>query len=411
MANAGSGRRKRRVKAGKEHLERLIAVKKFLSNDGRGLNSDELTLAYENVFPTLSPSEEDTKLREGRMMDENAVSTELGPDMWEKYVWLVSDMNFLDAGKRLHNKDPQLERHLWDVSYRTNLMGMPLETRQLALVHSLPEYRARGLEEAKKDCLQSIRERLGERVTSGLEASLLDWDGMLVDHLRYRIAQIGGTSSTSQKYLQERLGDISTKEERKNVSRIVDDVIKLSQASDKNRLVPIAVTEGDYIHPEMKARAHKLYVEKLFRSERRKLRRSGGKASPQYNCAPFLVKGLCLIDRLRTADGMAPIEKVTREVTDFLPWFDTIIAYHQQTNRVNNPLLFVSRALQAEFLTEMHREAVYYQMARDTAVTSLGDVLARRFNSARQKYAGQVMDLGVKVGGPITVSTEKSAKR
>lgn len=375
-----------RAKPNEQQLAAMTAGKVFLATRDRRLTPEELRLIYNSVYPKATLTDADRRLQQGEVMLAEAVSRDLGADMQATYDYLVQQMHLHSVGDRPHNVYFDLSRHLWDTGYRVRLMGLSLPLRQLALIHSLPEHKARGLAEAK-DIVAAMKKQFGAEVAEGLER-LTDWDSILVDHLSYTIERIGlNGSSSSPEYLKKRLEKISEKNERQSVAGTLEDVLKLSSQSNK-RLVP-AELAGNLVCPEVKARLHKKYVAALGESETERLKKSS-----DYSNEPLVVKGLCLIDRLRTADGVVQVEKVTREAADFLPCLDIVLRYMQGKGRFNNVLEFVAAALKTELLTELDQRATHVGSMRDTYFARFADLFRRRLDRAREQYGNVATGMG-----------------
>lgn len=378
--------------ASEHHLAAMNAGRMFLSRTNTPITQDEMRFVYQNVYPRAQLTEADQKLQRRQVMAAEAVSAELGLDMQSSYEWLVENAGFQNAGDRPHNTYTDLPRHLWDTAYRAQLMGLKLPDRQLALMHSLPEYKARGLTEARR-FISAVKTEFGEDIASGLEL-LADWGGILVDHLRYRVEQIGDSGrlkseSSSLEYLKRRLEAISRKEEKTQVEATLERVLRLHGAKD--RLVPLELADN-LIYPEAKARLHRAHVDSLATAAIAQTKKQGQTQS--YATTSLVVKGLCLIDRLRTADGAAQTEKVTRETADFLPRLDAAVSYLHGKKSVNNPLEFVTAALKTEFLMELEQRTAQARSMRDTRFRTVADLLEERLVEATRLYGGVAKAMG-----------------
>ncbi len=370
-----------RVIAGEQNVAVMNEWRGLLTDPKKPLNPGGLRFVYQNVYPKTVLTEADQRLQRGQVMSAEAVASELGADMQPIYDYLVGKVHFLKVGNRPHNAYADLSRHLWDTAYRAQLMGLPLSQRQLALIHSLPEYVARGLVEARR-FVAAIRGNFGENVADGLER-LTDWDGILVDHLRYFVERIGSNgNSGSLENLKKRLAKISTKDERGRVVETLEDVLKLpaSSAGSNRRLIPLELADSP-IYPEAKARLHAVYVDRLVETS-------------DYDGTSLVVKSLCLIDRLRTVDGVVQVEKITRETADFLPRLDEMLELLHRHKTVNNVLEFVAAALKTEFLIELDQRAAQARGMRDTRFASFTDLLGSRLASARQRYGSTAAEMG-----------------
>ena len=371
---------------GQESLESMVnnAIA-ILQINGRWLNADELQLVYKGVFPRITePTRWDRRLQRRGTMPKAAVAEELGPDMQETYDFLVREMNFLDVGTRPHNSYKDLSRHLWDTAYRAHIMNLPQEIRQIALTHSLLEYKARGLKEARL-ILNELRKGFGSYIADSV-SNLTFWDGILLDHLSYQMRKSGQNGQ----YLHRTLSRISKVAERGNVVQTLGIVAKLATTSNK-RIIPAEIVEGDTMYRETRARLHRDYIQGMYESSRAMV-----EGNQTYGNPLLLVKALCLIDRLRTVDEKVEVERMTREAMDFLPYLDRMVGLLQNSGLVNNPLAFVNATLKTELLMELEQRTSEVRSRRDTTFASFAELLGSRSSEAGVLYGGVAQQMGYK---------------
>jgi len=372
------------IQPGQSPLELLLI-------SDRWLNTDELKLVYQGVFPRIAkPSKWDLMLQRRQAMPQKAVEEELGRDMQETYKCLVEEQNFLDVGARPHNQYVDLSRHLWDTAYRAGVMGLGLEIRQIALMHSLLDYKARGLEEAKT-LFNNLKNKFGYEVASGIEM-LTFWDAILLDHLAYTTNKNGGFKAREYDGLLITLQKISKGYDSTNVRTVLGEVTKLAFNS-KKRVIPAELTEGDLVYREARARLNRGYSERLYLASRQALEHSY-QNSKKYDNRIMVVEALCIIDKLRTADGITQVERITREALDFLPYLDRMLNLLQHSDIINNNMALVTVALKAELLIELYQKTSEAGSRRDTAFRSYASLLDGRLSTARKQYDDIAQQMG-----------------
>lgn len=367
------------------------AVRELLLTSDRWINTDELKLVYQGVFPRVAEqSRWDLRLQRRERMPQKAVDEELGNDMRATYQHLVEEQNLLNSGTRPHNGYVDLPTHLWDTAYRAWVMGLDLETRQTALMHSLLDYKARGLEEARM-ILHSLRNQFGHDVASGID-TLTFWDAILLDHLAHSMNKIGGVKARENGGYLTTLQKISRGYERANVKTVLGEVATLAPNS-KKRVIPTELTEGDLVYREARARLHRGYSEKLYSASRQALEDPDQKGE-NYDNPIMVVEALCLIDKLRTADGINQVERITRESLDFLPHLGNMLNLLQNSNIINNNLALVTAALKAELLTELDQRTSEARGRRDNTFGSYASLLETRLLIARKQYGDVAQQMG-----------------
>ncbi|MBI2522776.1 hypothetical protein HYW19_00130 [Candidatus Woesearchaeota archaeon] len=305
------------------------------------------------------------------------------------YDYLANEGGFLDIGKRPHNPYSGLPMHLWDTAYRAWAMGLDLETRQIALMHSLLEYKARGLEEARK-MFRNLEQVFSKNVVEGIEA-LTFWDAILLDHLQHTTRRIGiGARAESYNY-EKILARISKNSERHNVAAAIQDAANLKLDS-KKRIIPLELTDGDPIYKEARAMLHRMYAERVYQISREILESRYG-SGQAYDNRILTIEALCIIDKLRTVDGRSEVERVTREAFDFLPHLDAMQSLLRNSDIFNNPLALAIAALKTELLIELDQRASEAKNRRDTTFAVYADLLGERLLAAGRLYgdvAGQM---------------------
>ncbi|MBI2137243.1 hypothetical protein HYU12_01855 [Candidatus Woesearchaeota archaeon] len=382
-------------------LEQTVeTARDLLAVRNHWLSDEELRRVYEAVYPSQKLTDSDMSLQNNEIQLREKADAELGDRMYETYLCLVDNFNFLQSGNREHNPFSGMSRHLWETAYRTNLMGMPFEVKELALMHSLPEHNGRGLSEAKKEIDNLADNFQGHHLREPLRLHA-NWHGMLVDHLNLRMSRIAGSNHTVSKKPVNGSAKLETMtntlcrisvgydEERSAVQRQLKTVVMLSPDS-KERLVPLVVVDNQRLYPEVRARVHRNYMTELFNGATECLRKGH-----DYWSNVLIVKGLCFIDRIRTTNSDAAVEKVTRESMEFLSRLDVIERLIKRRGLVDNPLAFVNAALKTELLIELKQKAGEARRRRDNAMVTYATVLERRLAYVMDNYASVASVMGL----------------
>ncbi len=371
-------------------------VRQILLIKDRWLTPDNMKAVYGAVFKEDIPTKRDMQIQRDEPMSAVAVKEDLGEEMQATYNYLVEAQKFLSAGKRPHNFDDGLLRHLWETAHITNVIGCPIETKQLALVHSLVEHKARGLPEART-CIGRVREGVGGKLADNLDA-FTDRYAILLDVVEYKIKKTGNlnnvgkkTNHSSWEKILEKQGGYD-KEAKLMVNSALEAAVKRS--GSKDRLIPAELTKGPDTYKEARAILHRSYVERLYRTSRKVLEDTYGKKEV-YSNPLLVVKAVCLIDRLRTANERLEIEKATRETLDFLPFLDTMRGLLENSEIVDNQLAFFNASLKAELLTELDQRTIEAKSRRDqTTVAGFANLLESRLLAARREYGDTAIAMG-----------------
>ncbi len=363
-------------------------INMLVSVQDRELSKEEIRLLYNSVFPRMAtPGRWDIRLQKGKLLPAQAVDEELGQDMRHTYNYLVEEFGFLDAGKRPHNPRMDLPRHLWDTTYRAQLMGLDLETRQIALMHSLLEYKARGLGEAVK-YLGKIRSEFGNVVAEGVK-DLTFWDAILLDHFMYYARRNG--KRTNEGYW-DILSKITAIAEKQKIHPMLE---RAPIPKSKQRLIPVDLSDGDLDYREAKTRLHAQYAHDIYQISRAKLE-SMYENGQNYDNRLLILAALCSIDKLRTADGRGEVERVTRESLDLLVNIGIMDDLIQNSGILNNALSLVNATLKTELLIELDQRTKEARDRRDTTFATYAEFLAQRLTKARALYGVVGQEMGYK---------------
>ncbi|MBI2145391.1 hypothetical protein HYU18_03660 [Candidatus Woesearchaeota archaeon] len=380
-------------------LEELADSKDGLTRRDRWMTPAELRVAYSAIYHDMPPGKWDGNFQQKRPMPPEAIDAELGPDMAETYQFLVREFAFHHLGERMHNTFEGLGAHYWNIAFRAALMGLPLQVRQLALTHSIPEHKGRGILEARRT-IKRLTTEFGSEVGTNIDALVFE-QGIIVDHLFHNLRRGGNDIHKKPfEYLRERLNDVRDGYPAHDIEEALREAMKLSPDS-KGRIVPLLVAGELPLHAETRARLHRAYAKKLNDANWAQLIQRDpykDREVQQHDHAILVIKSLCFIDRIRTASE-ATIERVSREAMDFIPFLDEMLAElhlrdSSQNRLIYNPLEFVASALKTELLREVGSIMTSVANRRESSFKQLGGILATRYAQAESQYGRTAARMG-----------------
>lgn len=390
-------------------------IKQLLLSEERWLTREELREVYAFVYPTTVKSAWDSLLNAGNAMPVEAVKAELGADIVKAYEQLVSKYKLPFVGERKHSNDPKLFRHLWNSAWRASLMGLPLEARLAALMHELPEHRARGVDEANKIISEISKdaafdkqgqkgnvEKLGPKIANLLDI-LTDYEAIAVDHVGHCLNRNGtrGNIEIMDALLESVEQSIRMLKEKKSkaapfyerVKGSLKDLQKTANSVDKRVIHPAFMGIAydlrmpgkefyGYLRNELKAALNPGYVKRLF-SETRKMLEEG---KQDYYIVPA-IRAISHIDKVRTTNN-SEFEKATREAMTFLGGLGMLMPVLDKSRIYNNVLYFLNEALKTELLRELGTQVSAQVRRPDTALAAASQIILGRYTQADELYGG-----------------------
>lgn len=360
------------------------------------ISEAEFSQIYSLTYPHMQPSEADILLQMGQRMHAEVVKAELGPHM-EKIYRIANDyLGFEQVDSGRYAAEPGLHRHLWDTAWRANMLGLPLNTRMVALLHDVPEFAGYGIPQTV-EALKKIGNYINEYSLEDL-ASMTDFSAVIMRDF-FRTMQKKGKSLNDV----DHAGILRAKEARTMKAPIMQSaavpkyIFGLVNAAysaalenigtaiealhePKKRLVPVTAASGvDWVMDEAIARANVGYAAGIYEHSKEKFM----EGKDQYDTV-LLVKALAHIDRLRTTMGdFARTERATREAMNFTQNLDRMLDDLTAPGIVNNYLVFLSMALKTETINLLRQETENFSRRPDTTARYAATFLDKRLQMAK----------------------------
>jgi len=329
----------------------LKDVRQLLATKSRNLSLEEMERAYITIFGhnAVTPGNSADGYEP---FSTDAVQAVLGKDMQRTISYLVLSQGLLKAGDRPHSAFYDLPQHLWSTARMAKDMGLKHPIRKLAVMHSLPEYKGRGIVQAA-DVIQKLRMQYGSEIGDLLDETA-EWDQILLDHFKYNTNADGNNSNLLKMPWVERQLKALGNGHSVNADRVINEYAKVRKmdAQSNSRLVPLPAepTVQDLLFPEIGARLHEGYAEGLGAADTARMNIE----DVPYDNGLLIVKALCQINKLQTAVQAQEIERATRESADFMPRLNHAVGFLRNSELVNNHLALATYALNEELEAKVH---------------------------------------------------------